>query len=1135
MKKFFYSVLAAATMLFATTSCSQDNEILGGDTPLGGNTQKVTFKVEMPGEDVASRAIAEGVEVGKANMANKLAWALYESTKTGENPVITGTATKDKASKEFTVEIDMVKGLEYKVLFLAYNDGGTIFDVTAGDDLKSLNYKASVSSNTEAYDAFAACHTHKVNEEAVTTVTLYRPFAQINAATTDADLEKAAKLSATVVESELVIKNVPTQYNVLTGEVSEYKDMTYTKTAILKDYSTQKNEILKDVDGKDYNYLNMVYVLAGNGTQTSSTHEATFNFYRTNDQTPVRVINVPNLPIERNWRTNLIGDLLTQTESFKIVIDEKFGGDHNIHEGEVVEASTTADLQEAIDNAGQGTTVIKFTQDIDGTTGRSANAASITITQKEGVDLVIDGCGFKFDGTFYLQGQSRFTGAEALTFKDIKFEHSGSNLDFISCDNGSDGTIRYAHNVTVDNCSFTGDGTSAIVGMRYRQCYDITVKNTTGKDLHSLMWASGTSGITFDNVTVSVCQEGAASFGTSTDVVVKNSTITLGEDVKYGISVDGNGERSLVVANSTIEATTPVVVRYMTGNFAVKLEGENTLETSGKYHVAFIKGNWGTWEAPTGTWSITGADDLNVFPREVFVTTIDELNAALQLTNPIIKFGANITGDATVTEKKDNNIVIDGCDYKYDGTISWHGNSEDDNAKTVLKNINFETSTESEVFIYAYDTANGDYDRYPDAITIDNCTFTAVAGSKAEKTAVGAKIAAARNQIVLANIVATNMHLLAQFQSNDRSVEVDNVTINDCKNGISLGNTAYITISNSEINSNAYGIRGDGDAERGYLVIKNTTITADVPVIIRKVTTDGYKVALEGNTVLNAEGLYHVVFTEKSDDVAYVAPAKTWSIEGADNYYVYPREIVVSQASELQAALNSGKPVKLINDIIVETDWDSRKLAKATNPVIIDGLNHTIKLKGSIDDKNWNTVFRFEDKAEVRNLTIDITESTGSKQKAISAKSDLIVENCNFYGNNINSRYAVIFGEGQKAGKSDHSVTVVGCEFKDWTRGVTDNQNLTDFKAINIDNNKFVNAPVTVSAYESINFINNVMDKSYANITSYTSAATAKAKASGNTLDIVNADYNVIGNAREQHYFAPTNVEAQEGFTVISE
>ena len=128
MKKFFYSVLAAATMLFATTSCSSEEEIVGGGTTPSGDTQKVTFSVQLP-DQTASRTLAGGAEVGQGNMANTLRYALYEVNDEGniikingeEKPLKTGRV-EETEDKNFTVDIDMVKGLKYKILFLAYNN-----------------------------------------------------------------------------------------------------------------------------------------------------------------------------------------------------------------------------------------------------------------------------------------------------------------------------------------------------------------------------------------------------------------------------------------------------------------------------------------------------------------------------------------------------------------------------------------------------------------------------------------------------------------------------------------------------------------------------------------------------------------------------------------------------------------------------------------------------------------------------------------------------------------------------------------------------------------------------------------------------------------------------------------------------
>lgn len=712
MKKFFYSVLAVATMLFTATSCSQDDEIVSGGTTPSGDTQKVTFKVEMPGEGVGSRAIADGVNVGGGNQADKLIWALYEKGKDANRLDFGfGTASeKVDGKQEFTAEISMVKGLTYNVLFFAYDEDGCVFQLNTQDpDLTALKLKDGLQANVEGYDAFVKCHEHTVKSgNEVTTVELKRPFAQINAATTVADLDRAKKLQAVVTKSELVIANVPTKYNVLTGEATENADLTYSANDILNHYvaagettPAHPNEDIT-VDNVGYKYLTMAYVLAGEtATSPASNHSATFNFYRgESGDDLMRNIEIINLPIQRNYRTNVIGDLLTETESFKIVIDEEFENDHNIYEGGV-SVATAQDLQTEIDNAQPGTTIIKFDGDITGEEARSASNVEIIINQKEGVNLIIDGCGYKFDGKFDIYGHARFEGKETLKFTNINFEHTdNSSVDFISC-NTTDSEKRYAHNVIVENCTFVGNGSvdseTGVMGMRYRQCYYMEVKNSTFKNMYGIIWATGGEGITLDNVTSTDSKNGA-SFGTTTDLLVENSNI---EANVYGIRVDASVATTLTVKNTAITAKQPIIARKTTvtgddKSYNVVLEGQNTLETSELYQVVFTNG--GDDEAyvePTGTYSITGAEDFNVYPGPIKVATADDLVAALEkgcsvvFTSDIKIDPANMSnayGTTGINVK--NGQAIDGGGYTLD--IRGAGGTWDSGISTtggLIKNI----------------------------------------------------------------------------------------------------------------------------------------------------------------------------------------------------------------------------------------------------------------------------------------------------------------------------------------------------------------------------------------------------------------------------------------------------------------
>ena len=294
----------------------------------------------------------------------------------------------------------------------------------------------------------------------------------------------------------------------------------------------------------------------------------------------------------------------------------------------LVYVETVADIERALNNAQNATLIINFLNDING---------NVTICQKVGVNLVIDGQGKKFDGTFTLYGGKQGNSPETLTFKNIAFEHSGSALDFIWADDAKNVGNRYAHNVTVEDCSFTGDKNFNVVGMRYRQCYNMVVKNSTANSLHSLMWATGCiNGITIDNVKVENSLNGVST-GTTASVSVKNSEF----DVEaYGIRADGNSPAGLVVENTSISAAQPVIVRKMTNQYHVNLTGENILNAYAGCQVIFTNGSDDEpYIVPTGNFNINqeAVEKFTVYPYVEVVSTSEALQNAVAQKIPEIR------------------------------------------------------------------------------------------------------------------------------------------------------------------------------------------------------------------------------------------------------------------------------------------------------------------------------------------------------------------------------------------------------------------------------------------------------------------------------------------------------------------
>lgn len=296
----------------------------------------------------------------------------------------------------------------------------------------------------------------------------------------------------------------------------------------------------------------------------------------------------------------------------------------------------------------------------------------------------------------------------------------------------------------------------------------------------------------------------------------------------------------------------------------------------------------------------------------VFVCNAAELQAAVDnyVAGQTIIFENDIKGNVTVPEYAGTVLTIDGNGYKYDGCFRIDGKTAQANATTIFKSINFETADASgfagDAFIYCNDQKGNS--RYPDNVTIQDCTFTATGA--AVEAAVGAKFRSLKGNVIVENSSANGMHSLLQLSScGEANVTVDGVVIANCKNGLSLQHSNNV-IKNTNIATSWYGVRADGaDATTSF---ENTEITAKLPVVVRNMKADS-NIALDFvATTLNAP-CYQVVLTTGDDEATFVAPADgTYTLTGADSYYVFPRDAadnkVAYTANAFKGLLDAGKP-----------------------------------------------------------------------------------------------------------------------------------------------------------------------------------------------------------------------------------
>ena len=367
----------------------------------------------------------------------------------------------------------------------------------------------------------------------------------------------------------------------------------------------------------------------------------------------------------------------------------------------------------------------------------------------------------------------------------------------------------------------------------------------------------------------------------------------------------------------------------------------------------------------------------------------DAIDAAAQ--GGTIFLASNVEETVTIVEKDGVELVIDGQDNKYDGTIKIHNGSSYNTGKVTIKNVNFETNVLENNFVYAVDFGNAQ--RYSQNITVEDCTFTALAGSQAENTAVGVKVNATKN-LVVKNCVATNMHSLLQAQSCDAAVTVEGVEITG-KNGVAFGNTAFPTLKDATINATGYGVRADANANRGALVAENVTIAANRPIVVRK-TTAPYSVTVNGTANITAGDGFDVIFTKGDDEGALVAPdAANVTFNGPATLSVYPgysdaENTYVATAAGLQEALEEVNAGTSDNNIVLSGDIDlndllTRSIASNWAPVgtkaepftgVFDGNGFTIKNLTLVEPeakegKAYIGFFGYAKNATIKNVTFE--------------------------------------------------------------------------------------------------------------------------------------------------------------------
>lgn len=309
--------MMAAAVIFSAVSCAKENVSVAPED----QEVEVSFVADLGGA-LGSRAIADGTTV------DEVAWAVYEDGANAPLENLQGTLKIE--GKQATLNVRLATGKTYDIAFFAYKA------VEAKTELKGivdpLHYSVfwdekkvcmkldpQPSANDESFDCFWYVeHDYTVKGANSETFLLTRPLAQLNLGVNAKDVADAKDAGFEVSDTQITV-NTYTQFNMFDGSLYEQASIPVTFKSADSPIDSD-NELNIQNDNNVYKYLATTYVLVGENKVTSDVSVTIWNKNEADQNT----INYSYVPLQRNYRTNIIGNLLTSPSIFTIVIDERF-------------------------------------------------------------------------------------------------------------------------------------------------------------------------------------------------------------------------------------------------------------------------------------------------------------------------------------------------------------------------------------------------------------------------------------------------------------------------------------------------------------------------------------------------------------------------------------------------------------------------------------------------------------------------------------------------------------------------------------------------------------------------------------------------------------------------------------------
>ena len=514
MKKCF--LLMAGIILLVFAACQSDELANGGRN----GEVAASFSVQLPGN--GNNAVTRAATAGDGTSVNRCIMEIYLNDELYSRQI--GAIQPDGLTAGFDVRL--VTSQTYKFVFWADHVESVEGEAIKTDlhyntaDLRNISMKGDYngSSKDDTRDAFFASLEKLVTNAFSESVELTRPFGQLNIKTEDlVSIPDNQKEEFVPVTAGLSFKNLYTGFNAATG------DLLGEPTAVA--YKAASDVV--DANGN----LTVDYLFAPNTAGGQHLANMTLAVYNAaGGQITTKDLN--NIPVQRNYKTNVTGNLLTVDGKVNVMVTPAFSSPALSEK--VIEVASVSEVAEALKtntnvvvteapkeaatislpkyesgDVAVSITLPETSNDITinyatETGGDSKNAPKeLNITAPSASKIIIDAS----ESTVTLNGQS-YTAVEAATADNTLIVESSVTIGTLTLKKGN---VKLYGKITTSVSKDTGWSGTIIRCLDNQQSYDNLI-------------ADNVSGYT------SILIEREASFDASK--VSDNASATVGKPMK---------------------------------------------------------------------------------------------------------------------------------------------------------------------------------------------------------------------------------------------------------------------------------------------------------------------------------------------------------------------------------------------------------------------------------------------------------------------------------------------------------------------------------------------------------------------------------------------------------------------------